>query len=102
MKEPAIHSQILNALPDAHPLAYEDVSCEKCGDPIHTAKNACVSLWVETGRGCYCMQCFVYLAIHENMILNENWSLPDSGEINVVIEPQADSLVEFGDNDEER
>lgn len=84
MSEPAIHSQIEDLLPDTHPLAYETVWCAKCGTMLHANNNECMTTWVESGRGCFCLQCFNFLVIHENGVLGEDWALPESGAVSVI------------------
>jgi len=78
MIEPTIHSHISGTLPDAHPLAYVFVACEKCHAAIHDSKNKCLQTWVETGKGNYCVQCFNFLHIHEGGVLKDDWGLPDA------------------------
>lgn len=90
MKEPRIHSHIEDMLPHAHPLAYAHTNCAKCGDLVHAGNNECMQTWVETGQGCYCLQCFNFLHIHMGEVLDDDWGLPDDGQINVV--PDCDHI----------
>jgi hypothetical protein len=59
--EPLIHSHITDELPDAHPLAYKTVDCDKCDVMVHASNNECMQTWVESGKGNYCLACFVSL-----------------------------------------
>lgn len=62
IKEPLIHSHISDLLPDDNKLAYNNVDCDICHEPIHAANNECLSTWVETGKGNFCLNCFNALA----------------------------------------
>jgi hypothetical protein len=61
LREPLIHSEITDELPDEHPLAYTTVECARCGQQVHAFNNECMQAWVETGQGNYCLICFVAL-----------------------------------------
>lgn len=57
--EPRLHSHVIDRLPEDHPLATRLVSCERCEAILHLRSNRCVRTWVESGRGNYCLYCFV-------------------------------------------
>lgn len=57
--EPKIHSFIEDSLPENHPLAREDVHCKTCDRMVHAFNNECMTIWVETGQGNFCMQHFI-------------------------------------------
>lgn len=57
--EPLIHSHITDCLPEDHPMAYEFVYCDKCGDTLHACNNECMQTWTEMQRGNFCTKCFV-------------------------------------------
>lgn len=52
-----LHDHAEDALPNAHPLAFEDVFCKRCGEMLHAGNNECMQAWVETGKGNYCVEC---------------------------------------------
>ena len=56
-REPRIHSHIDDLLPANHPLAHEDVRCDRCNRFLHASNNECMQTWVETGRGNFCWLC---------------------------------------------
>jgi len=58
-REPLLHSHITDLLPEDHPLAYECVSCQRCRVMVHASNNECMTMWVETGLGNFCLACFV-------------------------------------------
>jgi hypothetical protein len=60
--EPQLHSHVLDRLPDGHPLAFTRVSCDRCDTPLHLQSNSCMRTWVESGRGNFCLRCFVLAA----------------------------------------
>jgi hypothetical protein len=60
--EPRFHSHITDRLADGHRLATQRVSCERCEAILHLEDNSCVRTWVETGRGNYCLYCFLVAA----------------------------------------
>lgn len=60
--EPRLHSHITGCLADRHRLATQRVSCERCEAILHLADNSCVRTWVESGRGNYCLYCFLVAA----------------------------------------
>lgn len=61
-QEPQIHSHATDVLPEDHPLAWTTVFCKRCDLMLHAFNNECMSTWVETGRGNYCIRCFVSVA----------------------------------------
>ena len=67
-REPEIHSHITDLLPDEHPLAYKSVHCEICMDMLHAANNECMSTWVETGVGNFCLLCFIKILVRCNSL----------------------------------
>jgi hypothetical protein len=60
--EPQLHTHVLDGLPDTHPLAFRRVMCARCNTPIHLQSNGCMRTWVESGRGNFCLRCFVLVA----------------------------------------
>lgn len=60
--EPRMHSHISDGLPVDHPLAYRRVYCERCNTLLHMQTNSCMRTWIESGRGNYCMRCFIVVA----------------------------------------
>ncbi len=57
--EPKIHGHIEDLLEKNHPLAFKSVHCKDCESLVHAANNECMSTWVETGIGNYCLRCFI-------------------------------------------
>ena len=57
--EPRLHSHISDQLPADHQLATRRLSCERCETILHVQTNQCLRTWVESGRGNYCLYCFV-------------------------------------------
>lgn len=60
--EPHIHSHVTDCLPARHPLARTRVRCDRCDALVHLQSNSCMRTWVETGRGNFCLRCFVIVA----------------------------------------
>jgi hypothetical protein len=60
--EPRFHSHITDRLAKDHPLATRRVSCERCEAILHVQSNSCIRTWVESGRGNYCLYCFLVVA----------------------------------------
>lgn len=58
MSEPLIHSHESDCLPDNHRLANSSVYCSLCKMMVHAFNNECMAMWVETGLGNYCIDCF--------------------------------------------
>jgi hypothetical protein len=79
MPEPRLHSHIEDVLPDDHPLAYVTVSCDglDCTRMVHASNNECMTTWVETGLGNYCLRCFcAAVAVQEYVLMPEDgWGL---------------------------
>lgn len=67
--EPILHTHISDTLPPSHPLANNSVYCSKCTKPLHAFNNECMSSWVETDVGNFCLQCFS--KIDEEMLLED-------------------------------
>ena len=61
-REPRIHSHVADGLPEGHPLARARVRCARCEALVHLPSNSCMRTWVETGRGNFCLRCFVLAA----------------------------------------
>jgi hypothetical protein len=61
-REPRIHSHVTDRLPDRQPLARSRVRCDRCESLVHRQNNSCMRTWVETGRGNFCLRCFVLAA----------------------------------------
>lgn len=59
LREPQVHSHVLDGLPDGHPLASTRVRCDGCESLLHLASNGCLRTWLETGRGNFCLRCFL-------------------------------------------
>lgn len=77
MREPQIHSHVVDCLPDEHPLARNSVFCLRCGVLVHAINNECMQTWFETGLGNFCMPCFVVEAIKRDdaTTLEDEWGL---------------------------
>ncbi len=77
-KEPLIHSHITDLLLDEHPLAYKNVFCDICKDMLHAANNECMSTWVESGKGNFCLLCFIKMLARRNSLeaFDNNIGLP--------------------------
>lgn len=73
LREPVIHSHVTDVLPDEHPLAAQAVYCEVCQGILHCSPNECMTTWVETGVGNYCIECFVKLT---NGVVEDEFGLP--------------------------
>lgn len=67
-KEPEIHSHITDLLPEIHPLAFRTIPCQTCSNILHAANNECMRTWVETGKGNYCLLCFIKLLAEEDSL----------------------------------
>lgn len=77
--DPVVHSHISKSLPSGHRLAHQNVICAKCHKAVHSSQNECVSTWVETGRGDYCLWCFV-MHLTDLNVIDHTWGLrvPDA------------------------
>lgn len=62
MSEPRLHSHISDALPPGHALSARRVHCDRCEALLHLSSNSCMRTWVETGRGNFCLRCFIVAA----------------------------------------
>jgi hypothetical protein len=60
--EPRIHSHVTDRLPPDHPLATRRIYCDRCETLLHLQTNSCMRTWIESGRGNYCMRCFIVAA----------------------------------------
>jgi len=78
MRAPVLHTHIEDVLPDDHPLAFDTVYCEgpECNRMLHAFNNECMQTWVETGKGNYCIWCFMRVTKGPE-VLEEEWGLPD-------------------------
>jgi hypothetical protein len=47
-------------LPKRHSLARKRVRCDRCDSLVHLPSNSCLRTWVESGRGNFCLRCFVF------------------------------------------
>ena len=56
--DPVLHSHIEDGLPEDHALAWRCVNCVTCDKMVHAGNNECMSTWVETGKGEFCIRCF--------------------------------------------
>ena len=100
-REPKIHSRIESAL-DYSPLSYKKyckscdfhgwlkshdsydhdlINCDTCKDILHLGtENKCLRTWVETGKGNFCLKCFV---LHKELLgtygcqLRDDWGLDE-------------------------
>jgi hypothetical protein len=78
MREPLLHSHVTDTLPDGHELAHVTVYCQVCGAMLHASNNECMQAWVETGKGPYCVKCFVSVSgVVTDGVIVEEWGLPD-------------------------
>jgi hypothetical protein len=62
LREPRIHSHVTDCLADRHLLARSRVQCDRCDSLVHLQSNSCMRTLVETGRGNFCLRCFVSAA----------------------------------------
>ena len=60
--EPLLHSHVTDGLPADHPLARTRVRCDRCETLLHLQGNSCMRTWLETGRGNFCVRCFLVAA----------------------------------------
>ncbi len=78
--EPVIHSHITDELASGHPLAHETVRCVSCDEVVHAENNECMQTWVETGRGPYCLPCWIASVSVEDLgrgVLAGHWAIPE-------------------------
>lgn len=59
--EPKIWGFVNDFLPNDHKLAWECLHCSKCSCLIHAGYNEVMSTWIETGKGNYCIKCFIII-----------------------------------------
>jgi hypothetical protein len=57
-QEPLCHSHLTDGLPDDHPLAWQQVHCERCSELVHAANNECMQTWFEFEGHVACAPCF--------------------------------------------
>jgi hypothetical protein len=62
LREPLLHSHVGDGLPPRHPLAHARVRCDRCEALLHLQSNGCMRTWIESGRGNFCLRCFVVVA----------------------------------------
>lgn len=74
MREPEIHSGIIDCLPQRHPLANTDVYCLRCKRMLHANNNENLCLWIEVGLGAFCAPCF---GIISDSMADMELGLPD-------------------------
>lgn len=80
-RDPILHTHVEDVLPDAHPRAFETILCDgarygwPCREMLHAFNNECMTTWVETGKGNFCLACFVAIAGNEAEALEEDWGL---------------------------
>ena len=60
--EPLLHSHVTDALAPGHPLAGARVYCDRCDALLHMQTNSCMRTWIESGRGNFCVRCFIVTA----------------------------------------
>jgi hypothetical protein len=60
--EPLVHSHVTGALAPDHRLAHARVYCDRCEALLHLQSNSCLRTWIESGRGNYCVRCFIVAA----------------------------------------
>ena len=53
-----MHTHITDELDSAHPLAFEQVECERCKVLVHAANNECMQTWFEVDGEAICSACF--------------------------------------------
>ncbi len=76
MREPLLHTDITDTLDVSHPLANVSINCKRCSCPVHASNNECMSAWIETGRGPYCVGCFSRTVAAEGYV-EDDWGLPN-------------------------
>jgi hypothetical protein len=112
--EPRIWSHITDVLPDDHPLAWTSVYCTACKDMVHASNNECMTTWVETGKGGYCLACFV-AAVREDVparqmeIQGKPWTQPaatyyllDEGDWSLSFDKDREAAYRAGQEDAAR
>lgn len=81
-RDPLIHTHITDVLPDDHPQAFESINCSACGEMVHAFNNECMQTWVETGKGNFCIFCFVKIDGVE--AIDDEYGLPPQPSDNAV------------------
>ena len=82
LRDPVLHTHIEDMLPDHHPLAFQQVRCDskvRCEQwqeraLLHAANNECMQTWVETGKGNFCLSCFLKLQ-EDPTVIEDVWGL---------------------------
>lgn len=59
LKEPLLHGYAIDGLPEDHYLAQVSTYCKLCKQMVHAFNNECMEPWAETGKGNFCMPCFL-------------------------------------------
>lgn len=59
-REPLLHTHVEDGLPEDHPQARTSLYCRACATMVHAHNNECMTDWVETGDGPYCVECFAH------------------------------------------
>jgi hypothetical protein len=72
--EPQIHSHITDILPTDHRLAFTAIYCGSCKAMLHAFNNECMTTWVESGLGNFCLACFA--ALPDSDALEDEAGLP--------------------------
>lgn len=88
MREPKIHSHITDVLPEEHPRAHDKIMCDAdgCDEVLHYYWNECMTTWVETGKGNFCLRHFVQLGTYDGTdgfpadAIDEDCGLPEDGD----------------------
>jgi hypothetical protein len=60
--EPRLHSHVGDGLAADHPLAQMRIYCDRCDSLLHLQTNSCRRTWIESGRGNFCVRCFIVVA----------------------------------------
>ena len=78
MIDPVLHTHVEDLLPDSHRLASETVYCQfgGCGMMLHCENNECMTTWVETGKGNFCLKHFTQL-LQTQGSLDDDWGLEE-------------------------
>lgn len=59
LREPELHTNITDELPEDHPQAYENIYCTSCSTLVHAGNNENMDSWLETNSGAYCIPCWL-------------------------------------------
>lgn len=87
--EPLIHSHITDCLDEDHPftkLACNNtpvVDCDNCNEMLWHY-NECMQTWVETGKGNYCLRCWISILSETGQMcmLDDEWGLSKNQKLN--------------------